>query len=307
VSSGPQKVFSDFLKPENILCRLTAEGWEDAIDQLATLLCENENGFSKDTVVQACIERERAASTVLTPRFALPHARVDGLERILVAVGVTVEGIMFADPARGAVNVIVLILTPTASPGLYLEVLASLTRELKDPGAAGQLAGCTAARNVYEFFAKNTVQLPPYLKARDLVEPNPVTLLESDSLKTVIYTFSSKHVLDIPVVDNDGDLRGAIALEDLLRLSLPEHLLWMHDLSSILHFEPFADLLRHDRDTKVADFMKDEYVSVAADMPAIQLAKMFVTENVRQILVVKASKLIGTVDIDAFVPKLLWV
>ena len=148
--------------------------------------------------------------------------------------------------------------------------------------------------------------MPPFLKARNLMETRPVTLLESDDLKKTIDAFCSRHVLDIPVVDEEGDLRGILSLEDLLRLSLPEHLLWMHDLSPILHFEPFADLLRHDTERKVADFMREEYVSVIPDVPAIQLAKVFLTQQARQILVIQGRKLLGVVDLDAFVAKIFW-
>ena len=138
------------------------------------------------------------------------------------------------------------------------------------------------------------------------MEPRPVTLDESDDLRSAIDQFCSRQVMDIPVVDKEGDLRGTLALEDLLRLSLPEHVLWMHDLSPIIHFEPFAELLRRDRESKVADFMRDTFVAVNADVPAVQLAKVFLTENVRQILVVDGSKLLGTVDLHAFMAKLFW-
>ncbi len=298
--------FSDFLKLENIVCHVTATGWEDAIAELVDLLHKNEDSFDKDVVVAACIEREKASSTVIAPRLALPHARLDDVERLLVAIGTSAEGIPFASQERGLVNVIILIVTPKADPGLYLQALSALTRDLGGPDAPERLAASRSAQEIYDLFTKRAVQLPPYLKARHVMEAHPLTLLESDDLKKTIDLFCSKQVLDIPVVDEEGDLRGAVSLGDLLRLSLPEHLLWMHDLSHILHFEPFADLLRHDKESKVADFMRDDYVGVNAEVPAIQLAKVFLTQNVRQILVVDERRLLGTVDMSAFMAKLFW-
>ncbi len=298
--------FSDFLKAENILCYPAALSWKEAIGQLVELLHKNENNFDEERVLAACLQREAASSTVIAPRLALPHARVDNLKRLLVAIGIAPKGVTFPVEERGLVHVVIVILTPKDDPGLYLQALAALTRELGAEGALDRLAGAEAPEEVFDFFSERPVALPPYLKASNLMDVRPVTLLEQDNLKKTIDIFCTRHVLDIPVVDDDGDVRGTISIEDLLRLSLPEHLLWMHDLSPILRFEPFADLLRRDQESKVADFMKDDYVSVGPDVPAIQLAKTFLTQDVRQILVVEGRKLLGAVDVGAFIAKLFW-
>jgi len=298
--------FGEFLKRKNVICQLKATGWEDSVAELAQLLHDNERSFDLDRVVAACIEREKACTTVIAPRLAVPHARVDGIDHLLVAVGTSGQGVPFSCEERGLVNVIILILTPKTDPGVYLQALAALSRELGAPGAPERLACCATPKAVCDFFAEKAVELPPYLKARNLMDPRPVTLHEADDLKKAIDVFCARQVMDVPVIDEDGDLRGALALEDLLRLSLPEHLLWMHDLSPILRFEPFAEVLRHDAESKVADFMRDDYVSVGAEAPAIQLAKVFLTQRTRQILVVDGQRLLGTVDLHAFMAKIFW-
>ena len=183
--------------------------------------------------------------------------------------------------------------------------MAALMRDLGVPGAVDKLAAITAPEQVHAHFVKQDL-LPEYLTANDLIDPHPVTLLETDWLKTAINTFCSKHVMDVPVIDEESDLRGVLAVEDLLRMSLPEHLLWMHDLKTILRFEPFAELLKQDAETKVADFMRDDYVSVSPDTPAVQLAKLFLTEGVRQVLVVEGRRLLGVVTVQDFVTRVFW-
>jgi len=298
--------FAEFLSEKNIVSGLRAKDWKDAIAQLASLLHKNEDSFDRDAVIAACIAREEAASTVIAPRLALPHARVDDLERLLVAVGTSPDGVDFVAHAQGRVNVIILILTPTSDPGLYLQALAGLTRRLGEPGALGRLIDCKTPRHVCDFFAAKKVELPPYLKAHDVMDRPAATLRESDDLEKVIHLFCSKNLLDLPVVDEEGDVRGTVSLEDLLRLSMPEHLLWMHDLSPILHFEPFADLLRREKESRVADFMREDHITVSPDVPAIQLAKIFLAQQARQILVVEGRRLLGVVNFSAFMAKLFW-
>jgi signal-transduction protein with cAMP-binding, CBS, and nucleotidyltransferase domain len=108
------------------------------------------------------------------------------------------------------------------------------------------------------------------------------------------------------VIDEEKDIRGVISLEDILRLSLPEHILWMDDLSPILDFQPFAELLRNEKGTKITDFMRDDWTAVEDSIPAIQVAKIFLMKEARQILVTRKSKFAGTVSISEFVRKFFW-
>lgn len=304
--ANPENRFSDFLRPANIRCPLNARDWKSAITELIQLLHQNEDRFAPDDALAACIQRERTYSTVIAPQIALPHVRVENLDRVLVAVGLAPHGIEFPARERGEVKVVVVILSPKNVPDLYLQALAALTRDLRDPSARERLAACTTPRDVYTFFNDISGSLPPYLTACHLMNTQPVTVLESDTLRTVIDVLCMQSLLDVPVVDDEGDLRGVVSQEDILRMSLPEHLLWMHDLSTILRFKPFADVLRRDKESKAADFMRDKTVTVAPDVPAIQVAKLFLTENVRQVLVVDGRVLLGVIKLEDFMAKLFW-
>ena len=71
----------------------------------------------------------------------------------------------------------------------------------------------------------------------------------------------------------------------------------MNDLSSIYRFQPFADMLKSDEETKLADFMSEDMITVDVDIPAVQLAKLFIMHKVDQILVLdKSGKLAGLVN-----------
>ena len=304
--SGGELRFSDFLNERNIICGLKTTDWQDAVTELVTLLARNEKGFEKDSVISACFERERATSTIIAPGLALPHARVEDLDHLLVAIGTSEKGVHFPDEERGLVNVVIVILTPKTDPGLYLQALSALSKDFRGEDVPKQLSAYTSAKKIYKYLSHRPAALPPYLKARDLMETNPITLLESDILEKAIDVFCSEHIIDLPVVDEEGDLRGTLAIEDFLKLSLPEHLLWMDDLSHILRFEPFTDVIRSDKESKVADFMRDAHITVNGDLPAIQLAKIFLTHEIRQILVVEGRRLLGTVNVSDFISKIFW-
>jgi len=228
------------------------------------------------------------------------------VKQLLIALGTSIEGIDFNAEGMPRVNVVILILTPKDDPGLHLQVLAALAQDFKNPETVKKVSALESSEDILKFFSETNVELPEYLMAEHVMNSKPITLLDSDSIEVAIDTFATKKVLDIPIIDNEGDIRGVLAIEDLLRHSLPEHLLWMDDLSPIQHFQPFAETLKNDTETKIADFMQEQFISVDKSVPAIQLAKIFLMNNIRQIIVTSEGKLAGVVNINGFITKLFW-
>lgn len=297
---------TDFLREENIICNLSVSGRDEAIAQLVSLLYRNEGGFNEKEVVETVLERERIGATTIAPGVALPHARLERLEKPLVAIGTSDQGIEFFAPNKQLSNLIILILTPKSDPEAYLRLVAVLSKCLREPDLKRKLAITSSTKDVFKILTEQADGFPTYLRVSEVMDPDPFTLTEADDLATAIDGFCRNRIECIPIVDEEKDLRGVILIEDLLRLTLPEHLLWMEDLSSIMRFEPFAELLRKERETKVADFMSETFESVSPDTPAIQLAKMFITHGVRQIQVLDGKRLVGVIDLERFMSQLFW-
>ncbi len=298
--------FFNFLAEGNIVCNIEANNSVELIEKLAARLCKTTPGLKKDSIIKAVVAREDIIPTVIAPGLAVPHARMADVDRMLIALGTSLNGIDFNSPGMPPVKVAVLILTPKNDPGLHLQVLSALAKDFEDPDNIERVAALEDAAAVLDYFTTGELKLPSFVRARDLMTRKYATLQESDTLHKVIDTFAMEKVKTIPVLDNDGDLRGVVSLEDILRFSLPEHLLWMNDLSSIYRFQPFADMLKSDNETKLADFMSEDMITVDIDIPAVQLAKLFIMHKVDQILVMENEKLVGLVNMKDFVLKLFW-
>ena len=297
---------ADYLQEDCILCEVDATSRDQAIDQLVGVLHRNLDGFDRAAAIEAVLERERQAPTVLAEGLALPHARLADIARPVLALATSRNGVDFEAVGEDPVHVMVLILTPKDDPGAYLRLMAALSKRLGEPHMLKRLSVAGSAREAFGVLTEGAERVEVKLNASNVMDRNPVMLDEGDTLAQTIHAFCSNRVMDIPIVDDDGDLRGVIAVEDLLGLSLPQHLLWMEDLSPIENFEPFSELLRKDSETKVADFMHDKFISVSAEMPAIQLAKIFLMKRVRQIQVVDGRRFLGVVNLDSFNSQIFW-
>jgi mannitol/fructose-specific phosphotransferase system IIA component (Ntr-type) len=70
-------------------------------------------------------------TTSLGNGFAVPHARTDHVQQIVLAVGRSDAGVPF--DGGETVRLMFMLGTPKARPGDYLQVLSTLCRLLKDP------------------------------------------------------------------------------------------------------------------------------------------------------------------------------
>lgn len=89
------------------------------------------------------LERERSMSTGMERGVAIPHAAVDGLERVVAAVGVlgAREGLSFDSIDARPTQVVVLLLIPRAQKLLHIRTLADIARVLsRDSVREGLLA-----------------------------------------------------------------------------------------------------------------------------------------------------------------------
>jgi mannitol/fructose-specific phosphotransferase system IIA component (Ntr-type)/CBS domain-containing protein len=297
--------FSSLFSPQQVICGLRDVSSDEVVKRLIELVAATGDLSDIGEAYQLVLARERQGPTILAPGIAVPHARLSNLPALHVALATSRDGISFApdkDPAR----LIVLILTPGGDPGGYLQAQAALARACtKHEGIVDDLAALTTPEEVWRLFDQEGARLPDYVSAGHMVKRNCPRLSVTDPLRKAIDEFCRLGVSELPVVDADGDLVGVVTEDQLLRVCLPEHLTWMEDLSPILHFEPFAQLLRSEGTTWLQDIMTSECATLAEEAPAIQVAKQMSDLNVRNVYVVRGKRLVGVITIQEFINKVL--
>jgi len=298
-----KRELSSFFTPDDVLCGTTLATRDAVIRELLTKLALNHGIGNVDEAFRAVIGREEVEATVIAEGLAVPHARLDGLAGLTVAVATSVQGVSWAG-GRTA-NLVVLMLVPVDAPALYLQALSSVARACSDKSAQETVKRLASAGDVWNFFARGGVILPSHVCAGDIMSPNPVSLRDTDTLKHAIDLLSRHKVIDLPVVDKDGDLVGSVSSYELLRVCLPDYILWTDDLAPIMNFEPFAVVLRNERNTWLAEIMSRDYVVLPEDAPAIQVAKELARNHSRQAYVTRGTKLAGVITLQQLVTKIL--
>lgn len=262
------------------------------------------HGFGDvDAYYNAVIERENTENTIIADGIAVPHGRIDGLSKPLVCVATSEEGIQFHPGSGKLVHLVLIVLIPRDQPAFYLQILRALVTIMRDPDAPKEVATMKTPHEIMKYFERSGMTLPSHICAADIMVEPSIVLHNNDSLKTAIDCFISKSVSEIPVIDRDGDMVGVVSAGALLRVCLPDYLLWMSDLSPIINFEPFANVLRKEQSAWLSDILSPTYSSVQVEAPAVSVAAELTRNNTSRCYVLNDKKLVGVIDLPVFLKK----
>jgi mannitol/fructose-specific phosphotransferase system IIA component (Ntr-type) len=107
---------------------------EEAIAELVEVLVRARKVSDRDGLLTALYEREDKGSTGIGGGVAIPHAKQAEISGVVMAAGVSRDGIEF-DAADGElVYVVFLVLAEVHNPGPNVEVLAEIGHMMQVPG-----------------------------------------------------------------------------------------------------------------------------------------------------------------------------
>jgi PTS system nitrogen regulatory IIA component len=116
------------LDPAYIIANLKAQSRKEALIELAGLFQD----LNQEVLVSALLERESLGTTAIVSGMALPHAKIEGLDDILIAVGRSKAGIQWGARDGQPVHLIFVMIAPQKAAASYLQTLSSLSLVLKN-------------------------------------------------------------------------------------------------------------------------------------------------------------------------------
>lgn len=146
----PMKL-ANLLRPELISLSLKETTGPEAIREVTQLLRSNPEIKNVDTILQDILKREQIESTVLDYGVAFPHARIDYVKNLILAIGRSTSGIQFTN-GKQPVHFVFLIITPKAKVTEYLALVGTLARLSKDKAVQEQLTTATSQREFVKIF-----------------------------------------------------------------------------------------------------------------------------------------------------------
>ncbi len=139
-----------YLSPELVILDLQAEGVESTLGDMVHVLAENGLVENERSVLDALLEREAAQTTGIGGGVAIPHAVYPELRSTVIGLALSREGIDFLSLDEEPVHMLFLLLSPPASSGTHIKLLARIARLMRQPDFLQGLFAATTAEEVIE-------------------------------------------------------------------------------------------------------------------------------------------------------------
>ena len=131
---------------------LTAANKKALFQQLGAAASRT-TGISARAIVSALTEREKLGSTGFGGGVAIPHGKIEGLERVLGYFARLTSPIEFNSVDNLPVDLVFLILSPPDSGADHLKALASVSRTLRDRDVVAKLRGARSRDALFALLA----------------------------------------------------------------------------------------------------------------------------------------------------------
>ena len=137
-------------RPDLIFPDLPATDSQGVLRALAGRVAAQGLVKNGEELFQQLWEREQLGSTGIGQGVAIPHCKLKGLARGVVAVGLVPAGVDFGAVDGQPVKVFFLVVSPAESPAEHLQILAAISRWIRADGHAGKLLALHDPAAVYD-------------------------------------------------------------------------------------------------------------------------------------------------------------
>lgn len=142
----------DLVTPEAVASGVTA-GSKKKLFALAADIAARAYGLDAATVAGALGARERLGTTGFGGGIAIPHGRVEGLDRVCGVMLRLDRGLDFGAVDDSPVDLAFVLLSPVNAGAEHLKALARVSRRLRDRGFTAKLRGAGSADAIYALLA----------------------------------------------------------------------------------------------------------------------------------------------------------
>lgn len=141
---------SDVLSVDRILFRLRGTTKAEIIDKLTSLLANDYRVRDHEKLCEAVHGRERILSTAVGNGFAIPHAKTDSVNGIVMAFGLLDKPIDFDSLDGSPIDLVFLIVSDQKQVSSYVQLISRVATIMNKDGLHAKLAQAKSANEIYD-------------------------------------------------------------------------------------------------------------------------------------------------------------
>jgi len=144
------------------------------------------------------------------------------------------------------------------------------------------------------------------MRAREAMTREVTTVSPSATVSEAAILMRSTGHGALPVVGDDGRVKGLVTKTPIVRRLLPKYLEQVGALYRSGEFRPFMDKVEVVGLLPVTDVMDPKPLTATEDTPLAEIAAMMITHSARQALIVEGGRLVGIVGMQDILDIVAW-
>lgn len=140
----------ELLDSDSIVMSLKSQTKDDVLEEMVDVLDSTGKIASKDTVLNAIVDRERIMTTGIGNGVAVPHCKTSAVDRLVAALGISREGIDFQSPDGQPAHLIFILVAEENNPGPHVRALARLAKLLSSKAVRDALLMARSPENLLQ-------------------------------------------------------------------------------------------------------------------------------------------------------------
>jgi fructose-specific phosphotransferase system IIA component len=141
---------TEILTPTCVKVPLEGKDKNAVITELVDLLDSEGQLLNRDEALESVFIREKTRSTGIGGGIAIPHGKCRAVEELVMAVGISREGIDFQSVDGKPVKIIILLVSPTDKTGPHIQALARISKLMLNEDFKRRLSAASSAQQAYE-------------------------------------------------------------------------------------------------------------------------------------------------------------
>ena len=304
---------SSYLSEDKIISNLKGETFEELITNLLKELAKTNKQVKveQEIMKRAILKRESEASTYIGNGVAIPHARLEYFDDIIVSIAfpekhVTMKNVMGEEEP---VDFIVLIVADVLKNKNILKIMSGISRLcLKNKDVFKEILKYKSPEKTIEILNKMKIEIDHNITAEDLFTTSILPAEENNTLEDIAKRIIMDRVSGIPVVDNHNNFLGEITERELISFGMPKHTTILNDLSFLTVGEPFENYLVNEKITTIKDLYRTEgIITIDKDASLMEISYIFMNKGVTRIYVLENNKYVGLIFRSDIIKKILHI
>ncbi|MEG0135728.1 MAG: CBS domain-containing protein [Cetobacterium sp.] len=304
---------SSYLSEKVIIPNIVGNNMNELIEDLLDKVIKNNQSLKLDKreIKKAVLKREEEASTYLGYGVALPHARLENFEDILVAIGFLEKPIKVKNLSNNEedLKVVILVLADVLKGKKILKIMSGISKlALKNKQTLDEIIEKKSATQTIKLLDQANIEIDHNITAEDLFTNLPKPATTKNTLEDIAKRIIMEKVSGIPVVNENNRFLGEITERELIAFGMPKYTTILDDLNFMTIGEPFENYIVNEKTTTIEEiYRKDGVITVDKEASLMEVCYLFMNRGVTRIYVVENGKYLGIILRSDIIRKILHI